>query len=381
MNAACHRNLLKALGCLAAMTIAIAADAAPDRFARLVANPSAVYAGQTFSLTLSIYSTAYPLDKAVSISGMPPIDTLTVGAFQELALQQDTIEGRTYEIRRFQTRAKAPAARAIPFTLAIQGSVLQETRSYFFVQRILHPVLIPLEPYTLTVLPLPDKGRPASFSGAVGEFSFKVSAAPLNVAVGDLINLDIQIEGLGLPDGVLPAAVPGLNGLKAYEMLRLPADSSETLRRFRQTVVPLNPAIREIPPVSFAFFNTRTGRYETRTAGPFPLVFHEERTVVYPVYAPTQAVAPAVPDPQGHPRDKPSTGLWSRVRTLLSVHPVDILYIPVDTVVRLAPAEEAMALFTLKQGDKVQLELRREGWLRIQCPSGIGWIREDFANR
>ncbi len=50
---------------------------------------------------------------------------------------------------------------------------------------------------TFDVKPLPEEGKPATFSGAVGDFDMEISASPLKLKTGDPISVDITIKGVG----------------------------------------------------------------------------------------------------------------------------------------------------------------------------------------
>ena len=51
------------------------------------------------------------------------------------------------------------------------------------------------QPLKLTVLPLPEQGKPEGFYGLVGRYTIEASATPTQVSVGDPITLIIKIGG------------------------------------------------------------------------------------------------------------------------------------------------------------------------------------------
>lgn len=368
------------IACLTGLSLIlapIASHAAPDRFARFSTQPSRIYAGQFFDLTLAIYNAGDTLDKSITISGMPPPDTLRCEPFQELALQQEVAENRIYEVRRFRAQAMAPVPGRLSLSPALQGTLIRESRSYFFVQRQTTPVSFSAEIFPLTILPLPEEGRPSTFSGAVGEFRLRAKASPLDIAVGDLVTVEVRIEGMGLPEALPPPTLPPVDGLKAYDARPIPAESSAAARTFRQTVVPVDQSLSALPALSFTFFNARTGRYETQTAGPFPLTFHAERTAIQPVYTPRTNAAGATPPP---PRSE-TPGIWQRFLPAIGRTHIEQVSVPHDTEVRLAPADDAIVLFTLKRNMNVRVESRFEEWIRIESPEGTGWIRKPAMTR
>ena len=137
----------------------------------------------------------------------------------------------------------------------------------FFNSGIQQRVALSAPEQTLTVLPLPATGRPASFSGAVGSYQMAVSAGPTNVAVGDPITIRVQIAGRGALDAFTLPDQPAWKEFKVYP----PTVKTETTgdlgldgtKSFEQIVVPQNTEIKELPPFDFAYFNPETRRYET----------------------------------------------------------------------------------------------------------------------
>jgi hypothetical protein len=53
------------------------------------------------------------------------------------------------------------------------------------------------EPLTLTVLPLPDAGRPVDFEGWIGRYEITSPAHPTTIAAGDTLHVAVTIEGQG----------------------------------------------------------------------------------------------------------------------------------------------------------------------------------------
>lgn len=120
----------------------------------------------------------------------------------------------------------------------------------------------------IIVLPLPEENKPAGFSGALGVFDFEATVNPLEVKVGDPVTLKAAVHGQGNFNTVnLPAVSLG-NGFKAYEPQ---VKQDKEAKIFEQVIIPLNADIKEIPAISFSFFNAQTGQYETITRGPFPI--------------------------------------------------------------------------------------------------------------
>jgi hypothetical protein len=128
---------------------------------------------------------------------------------------------------------------------------------------------------TLNALPLPETGRPASFSGAVGDFRLAFSAGPTNVAVGDPVTVRVQISGRGLLEPVALPEQPAWREFKTYPPTSRVETSGpfglEGVKTFEQVIVPQNTEVREVPAFEFSYFDPEQGRYVTLREPPIPL--------------------------------------------------------------------------------------------------------------
>jgi hypothetical protein len=132
------------------------------------------------------------------------------------------------------------------------------------------------EAHRLIVERPPTQGRPDSFAGAVGRgFSFEVSADRSVVQLGDPITLTLEVKGggnlayVGLPD-------LGVAGALAPNAFRLPEDDvtgelDGDTKRFRIPVRVIDDAVREIPALTYSWFDPELGRYERTESRPIAL--------------------------------------------------------------------------------------------------------------
>ena len=162
------------------------------------------------------------------------------------------------------------------------------------------------KPRRLVVRPLPEAGRPANFVNAIGTgFAIDVQASRTVVAVGDPVELTVLLRGdgpltgVGLPPldgpGALPAALFGiLEGSPAGEL-----DEATGSKRFVVTVRVKSAEVREVPPLSFAYFDPVAGAYRSVASQPIALsvgagqLVGAEAVVAAPVSAPDAPLASA----------------------------------------------------------------------------------------
>jgi hypothetical protein len=133
------------------------------------------------------------------------------------------------------------------------------------------------------VLPLPIEGRPASFTGAVGEFEMVVQADKDRVAVNNPLELSVTIRGQGALDTLtMPEPDNAWEGFRVDALtprLRTGTVNRNTMtvystKVFRANLLPLKPGQTEIPPICFSFFNPKTRQYEEQISKPLPLLAH-----------------------------------------------------------------------------------------------------------
>lgn len=189
----------------------------------------------------------------------------------------------------------------------------------FFGRYETHPLTLNSRSFPVTVLPLPEQGRPASFTGALGTFTFEVTASPSEVKVGDPVTLKAVVKGSGNLSTVTIPKVESTKDLKTYEPQIKQEDGVKT---FEQVVMPMHADVKEIPAISFSFFNTETGGYETITRGPFaitvarPDIQEQSRIIESP-----QAPQASVPQDEKFGRDiifiKESDSGWNKRGDLL----------------------------------------------------------------
>ena len=140
--------------------------------------------------------------------------------------------------------------------------------------------VVPSNEPTLEILPLPEQGRPADFSGLVGSYSLAVSASPTKVKVGDPITMTIQVAGPAAAGASLPPLAEAL-GTKDFKVPgeMAPGEGSTILKTFTQTVRALHAGVRQVPSLHLSYFNPVSGHYESAASQPVGLEVAEAKIV------------------------------------------------------------------------------------------------------
>lgn len=138
----------------------------------------------------------------------------------------------------------------------------------FFGRYETYPLELKSKDIVFTVLPLPQEGRPADFSGATGSFDFQASASPLEVKLGDPITLNMAVSGEGNFNTV---GAPKLGSREYFKVYEAQAKQEAGEKKFEQIIMPLSLEAKEVPALSFCCFDPESGQYKTITRGPFPI--------------------------------------------------------------------------------------------------------------
>ena len=124
---------------------------------------------------------------------------------------------------------------------------------------------------TITVKPLPEAGKPIDFSGAVGKFNFTVTPSKTNLKNGESLDLKVVASGTGnlklftLPKPIVP------NSLEMYdavhtENVQTPLSGMNGSISDSYTIIPQFKGKYPIKPMSFSYFDLRSGSYKTITS-------------------------------------------------------------------------------------------------------------------
>jgi hypothetical protein len=108
----------------------------------------------------------------------------------------------------------------------------------------------------LDVRSLPDEGRPADFTGAVGRFTVAVTVEPDVVAVGGTLRWIWTVRGAGNLEAFTVPSAPALDGFHVLGRLE---ERQEGARVFVLELSALRPGALGLPPVAFGYFDPDAG--------------------------------------------------------------------------------------------------------------------------
>lgn len=130
-------------------------------------------------------------------------------------------------------------------------------------------------PATIDVKPLPP-GKPASFSGAVGNFTMTSSISANEVKADEAVTVKVKISGSGNVKLIKNPEVVFPNDFDVYD----PKTETETKtttagvsgsKTIEYMAIPRYAGDFEIPAIAFSYFDPKTATYKTITSEPYKL--------------------------------------------------------------------------------------------------------------
>ena len=149
------------------------------------------------------------------------------------------------------------------------------------------------DPVQIVVLPLPARGKPSDFLGAVvSDLVVSIAVDKQVVQVGEPVNVSVEMNGIGNMRTLMPPVLDRLNEFKVYES----GSSNDSFkkdyvvsgrRKFDFVLVPQAEGKFILPPVRVAYFDPARGSYATAQSVPVPLevkpgTAEDGQKVVYP---------------------------------------------------------------------------------------------------
>ena len=353
---------LSALLCAARL----AAAAGAPLSARMRAEPARPYAGEDFSLVLEVTAAPGSEISLTGLAGLPQTLPLAIESFSAAGVREGAAsDGNPVHIYSFTAAARA--AKAFDFRPQVVASLSTTERQNngFFSGVFTRTRTVPVVWPRLEVRALPEEGRPADFSGAVGRFRMRLEAAPVEVMPQDIVELRLTLEGTGFLGDASPVP-PALDAalFKTYPpTVRRDVEGARLV--LRQSVIPLSTNAVEIAPAAFSFFDAAAGVYTNVQTAPVRLVFRKRDRMDAPAVREVKVDAPR--------REEEDAGLDVSKYLALSRAKASVT-VARQTALRVAPGPQAKMILAVPAGSGVvPLEAAR-GWVRVKALGRTGWL-------
>jgi hypothetical protein len=256
-------------------------DNSEDLFIRTELSKNKVYVGDQVNVSFKVY-----FRKSIrnpDFVKLPETVGFWVEEFevpQNIPVSQEVFNGRQYSVAEVKKMALFPTKpgklQITPLQMSVDVVERRQRRDPFSVfddffddplGRTVRKV-IASKPITIEVLPLPEAGKPANFSGLVGNLNMTVSIDKTDVETNEAITYKIKLSGTGnlktLND--LPVKFP-----PSFEVFN-PKISDDVNRRsatlyftreIEYVLIPRAPGSFRIEPLEVSFFDPTTNKYRT----------------------------------------------------------------------------------------------------------------------
>ena len=271
-------------------------DPAQIGFVEMMLPKSTAYVGEMIPvqvrLALNMRAPIESLGSGVQIAGQG----FTTQKMPEPRQTVETVNGRNYQVFIFKTAVAAARPGKLEIGPAQINPIVRVPRAGqrnpslprdifddpFFNNLFNDPAFAPSmpkevhlksEPHTIEVKPLPPN-PPASFSGAVGNFTMKADANPKSATVGDPLTIIATITGRGNFDRVTAPVMEDERGWHKYppsDAFKQDDDVGISGAKTFETVVSAKEKKEKLPPSVFSYFDPVKENYVTLRSDEVPV--------------------------------------------------------------------------------------------------------------
>ena len=237
--------------------------------------------------TLKLYRRVNVRDISLS---MPQIEHVTFTQLGKPKEYQSVYNGKSYNV--LEVRYLLVSSVAGNYAMGpskMDMTVLQRRRSSprslfddpffkdpFFSFSSGQPKTVASKTLEMTVLSLPQKGRPSDFNGLVGTFNIESILEPSEIKAGESATFTIVLKGRGNIKRIPDLKIPELDNTKIYAdqpQLKEEMDSKGLAgsKTMKWALVPEKEGIYQIPPLSTSFFDPTSRQYRVIKTSPLSL--------------------------------------------------------------------------------------------------------------
>jgi len=206
---------------------------------------------------------------------------------QQPQTRRETINGQTYLVAEIKKTALFPQSvgkrKLEPLVIECEVQMPRRRSRDIFDQFFDDPFLsrttrqrLSSRPVEIEVLPLPEEGRPANFSGAVGNFTLTASVDKTQVKANEAIAIKVRASGAGnikvlpAPQIDLPADFEVYDP-KVAENVAHDNEQISGSKTWEYVMVPRFAGSHEIKPITLSYFDPRAKAYKTASVAPITL--------------------------------------------------------------------------------------------------------------
>ena len=216
---------------------------------------------------------------------LPEVENLIIKQIAKPLEYRSTFSGQNYqvvEVRYALVPSKAGSYTVTPakMSMTVLDSRRKSSRSFFddpfssFATG--RPVTLVSDALKLTVMVLPEEGKPPDFSGLVGKFKISSKLEPETLKAGESATLTVSVSGQGNVNRIPDLKIPELKQVKIYAdqpVLESSPDSAGTKgsKTMKWALVPEKDGRIDVPAVSISYFDPENHRYKTLQSARYSL--------------------------------------------------------------------------------------------------------------
>jgi BatD DUF11 like domain len=265
-------------------------EIAKNLFIKATVDKRKVFLGEQVTVTYKLY-TRLNIAAQMSISKLPQYQgfwTEELETSTNIVFMTEVIDGKQFRVGTLKRAALFPTQTGkleiTPFELTVPIQIKKNRNRNnifddFFNDPFGNSKTIEFnaisDKITIDVLQLPQKNKPDSFKGAVGDFTFRADLDKTSAKTNEPVTLKIEISGKG---NIQLVDMPELNlptGFEKYEPKTSEKINNKNIISGTKTaeylMVPRVVGKREIPAIKFSYFDPANKKYITKQSGPFTL--------------------------------------------------------------------------------------------------------------
>lgn len=188
---------------------------------------------------------------------------------QNASFKRINYKGKLFEVMSLRNLALYPTATG-SLTIPSQGlniSLVTRARSFFDFDSG-KETTIRSKTRKIKVLPLPEKGKPSNFTGAVGTYKMSSNISGTEMKVGDSFTFTIKIEGSGNIKYFENPILPKINHFRFIDPeITTEMNNSKTnvygTKIIKYLAIAQEEGTFTLPSIKFSYFDTQKKRYKT----------------------------------------------------------------------------------------------------------------------
>ncbi|RPI72280.1 MAG: protein BatD [Ignavibacteriales bacterium] len=281
--------------------VSVDEEISKNLFVKATADKRRVYQGEQVTVTYKLY-TRLNIASQMSVSKLPQYKGFWAEELEtdkNILFTTEVIDGKQFRVGILKKVALFPTQSGelsvSPFEINVPVLIQNKKRgNSIFDEFFADPFnrgetvdyLAKSNTLTINVLPLPDKEKPETFSGAVGDFRLTTSLDREETITNEPVNLKVEINGSGniklldISEIKLPTGVEKYDPKVSEHINRNGKISGRKILEY--LIVPRTPGSKEIPEIKFSYFNPSKKSYVTLSSPSYTVKVKQGERVFEP---------------------------------------------------------------------------------------------------